>query len=81
MMFVKRILRSDSVIRLKVYEVAQAKGYSQNFLARKANMDVKTLKRIYRDPYAEISTATLDKLAQALDVDVRDLIETVPDTG
>jgi DNA-binding Xre family transcriptional regulator len=67
------------MIRLKVKEVAQAKGVGQGKLARLADMDVKTVKRVYRDPYAEISTFTLDKFAKALGVDASELIESVPD--
>ena len=67
------------MIRLKVKELATAQGLSQGLLARKANMDVKTLKRIYRDPTAEISSFTLDKLAKALNVDASELVESIPD--
>lgn len=67
------------MIRLKVKEIAKQKDIGQGLLARMANMDVKTLKRIYRNPYAEISTFTLDKLAKALKVDASELIESVPD--
>lgn len=67
------------MIRIKVQEVAQAKGIGQGKLARMADMDTKTLKRIYRDPYADISIYTLDKLAKALQVDASELIESVPD--
>lgn len=38
------------MIRLKVKEMAVQKGIGQGALARNANMDVKTLKRIYRNP-------------------------------
>ncbi len=67
------------MIRLKVKEIATQQGISQGRLARMADMDVKTLKRIYRNPYAEVSSFTLDKLAQALGVDASELIESVPD--
>ena len=66
------------MIRLKVKEVAAAKGIGQGKLARMADMDIKTVRRIYRDPYAEISTYTLDRLATVLGVDVRELLESVP---
>jgi len=65
------------MIRLKVKEVAAAKGIGQGKLARMADMDIKTVRRIYRDPYAEISTYTLDRLAKVLGVDVRELLESV----
>lgn len=66
------------MIRLRVKEVAQEKGFSQGRLSRMANIDENTLKRIYRDPYAIITTETLDKLAKALGVSSSALIEDVP---
>jgi DNA-binding Xre family transcriptional regulator len=68
-----------SMIRLKVKDVAQAKGIGQGKLQRIADMDIKTVRRIYRDPYTIITTETLWKLAKALDVDPRELIEGEPD--
>ena len=67
------------MIRLRVKEVAQEKGFSQGRLSRVANIEENTLKRIYRDPYAIITTETLDKLAKALGVPSSTLIEDVPD--
>lgn len=67
------------MIRLKIKEVAAQKGLSQGRLSRIANIDENTLKRIYRDPYAIITTETLDKLAIALGVDVRELLESIID--
>lgn len=66
------------MIRLRVKEVAAEKGFSQGRLSRVANIDENTLKRIYRDPYAIITTETLDKLARALGVSSSELIEDVP---
>ena len=66
------------VIRLKVREIAEAKGLNMAQLARKADIDVRTVRRIYRDPTSEISTTVLDKLATALDVKPSDLIEQTP---
>jgi DNA-binding Xre family transcriptional regulator len=67
------------MIRIKVREVAQTKGIGQGKLARMADMDTKTLKRIYKDPFVDISLHTLDKLARALQVDASTLIESVPE--
>jgi len=67
------------MLRLRVKEVAQEKGFSQGKLARAADMATNTLRAIYRDPYREISTTTINKLARALDVPVTDLIEDVPE--
>ncbi len=68
------------MIRLKVKEIAETKKLSMARLARRADIDFKTVQRIYRDPYREVTTTTLDKLAQALGVDASELIESVPDT-
>ncbi len=67
------------MIRLRVKEIAKEKGFSQGELSRVANIDENTLKRIYRNPTAIITTETLDKLAKALGVDASALIESVPD--
>ena len=66
------------MIRLKVKEIAEAKGLNMAQLARKADVDVRTVRRIYRQPTSEISTAVLDKLATALDVKPSDLIDQTP---
>jgi DNA-binding Xre family transcriptional regulator len=66
------------MIRLKIKEVAALKGLSMAKLARRADIDYKTVQRVFRDPYREVTTTTLDKFATALDVSVTDLIESVP---
>ena len=48
-------------------------------LARKADIDQRTLRRIYRDPGQEISIVVLGKPATALGVSPGDLIEVVKD--
>lgn len=68
------------LILLKVKEVAQAKGISQGKLSRIADIDVKTVRRIFRNPAEIITTETLDKLATALEVDVCELITHIPNT-
>ncbi len=67
------------MIRLRVKEVATAKGISQSKLGRLADIDVKTMRRIYRQPTEPITTTLLDRLAKALEVDARELLESVPD--
>jgi DNA-binding Xre family transcriptional regulator len=67
-----------NMIVLKVKEVAEAKKISQGKLSRKADVDVKTIRRIFRNPTEIITTETLDKIATALEVDVCELLEQVP---
>jgi DNA-binding Xre family transcriptional regulator len=78
------VLRKENVkrmIRLKVKEVAGAKHISQRKLSKLSEVDIKTLQKIFRDPYRIVTTETLDKLARALGVDARELIESVPDNA
>ena len=48
---------------------------SQSRLMRKADIDIRTIQRIYRDPYTNITLQTLDKLLDALECDICDLLE------
>jgi DNA-binding Xre family transcriptional regulator len=63
------------MIRLKVKEVAKTKGYSMSRLSREANMAYKTIQTIWRNPYHEVTTTTLNKLAKAMGVKPDELIE------
>jgi DNA-binding Xre family transcriptional regulator len=67
------------MIRLKVKEVAEAKHISQRKLSMLSGVDIKNIQKIYRDPYRVVNTETLDKIARVLNVDVRELLESVPD--
>ena len=67
------------MIRLKVKEVAEAKHISQRKLSMLSGVDIKNIQKIYRDPYRVVNTETLDKIAKVLNVDVRELLESVPD--
>jgi DNA-binding Xre family transcriptional regulator len=63
------------MVRLKVKEVAEQKGFSMSRLQRSADIAYRTIKLIYRDPYRDINLSTLDKIAKALGVRICDLIE------
>jgi len=67
------------MIRLRVKEVAESQGLNMSRLSRRADVDLKTVQRIWHEPTKEISTATLDKLARALGVEASDLLETIWD--
>lgn len=66
------------MIRLKVKEIAKSKGISMGRLGRMADIDIKTIRRIYQHPTESITLATLDKIAEALGVDASELIESIP---
>ncbi len=65
--------------RLKVKEIAEAKHISQRRLSLRSGVDLRTVQKIWRDPYKIVTTETLDKLAKVLGVDASELIESVPD--
>lgn len=66
------------MIRLKIKEVAQIRQISQNKLARMADVDNKTISKIFQDPHHIINTTTLDKIARALNIDASYLLESDP---
>jgi DNA-binding Xre family transcriptional regulator len=64
-----------ALFRLRVKEIAEAKGFNQSSLSRAANIHFTTIKRIYQDPYKDAAISTLAKIAKALDVSICELIE------
>lgn len=67
------------MLRLKIREVAEAKGHNMSSLSRSANLAFTTVKRIWYDPYAGVNTQTLERIAAALGVSVSDLFDEIPD--
>ena len=65
--------------RLKVREVAKAKGFSMGRLQREANLSYQTVKLLYKDPHRDVSVSTLIKIAEALNVSIAELVEVVKD--
>ncbi len=64
--------------RLKVKDAALEKHLNQRKLCQRADIDIRTLKKIYKNPTGAVVTIeTLDKLAMALEVDIRELVESV----
>lgn len=67
------------MLRLRVKEVAEAKGLSRMKLSQKAEISYDLIKEIFRDPYRVVTTDTLQRLANALRVPATELIEDVPE--
>jgi len=67
------------VIRLKIKEVLQAKNISQSKLSRLADVSLNTIQAMYHDPSHDPALSTLYRLAKALQVDIADLYEILPD--
>ena len=66
-------------LRLKIRELAEAQGLDRAKLARRADVTYQTVHNVWNNPYADVSIATLEKLAQALNRDVSELYERVED--
>ena len=66
------------MIRVRVKELLEERGWSVARLARRADMDYKTVDRLVKDPTAEVTTVTLGRLADALDISIHDLVEDMP---
>jgi transcriptional regulator with XRE-family HTH domain len=66
-------------LRLRVREIAEQKKMSMGKLERLADLSHPTIRDIFRNPYKEVTSTTLVKLATALDVPVAELFEEVPD--
>lgn len=62
-------------VRLKVKELALERGFNQSTLSRAANVDFKTIQRLFRDPYRDVSMSTAVKIAWALNIPLTDMIE------
>lgn len=67
------------MIRLRVREVAESKGYNMSTLSRASDVSFKTVKRIFRNPYTGVTVDTLNRLAKALKVPITDLMIEEPD--
>ena len=65
--------------KLRVKEVAQQKGVSLTKLSQRSEVAYNTVRRVWRDPYTDVTLSTLQRLADVLGVDVRELMESVPD--
>ncbi len=60
-------------------EIAAQKGFSMGKLERLTDVSHPTLRDIFQDPYKEVTTTTLTKLASVLGVPMSDLFEEVSD--
>lgn len=67
------------IFRLRVRELAEQKGLSQNRLSRLADVEIKVVRRMFQHPTDSFTTAVLGRIANALEVDIRELFESLPD--
>ena len=66
-------------IMLRVKEIAAEKKVSMTKLHIRSEVAYTTIRKIFRDPYTDITLTTLSKLAQALNVASKHLIEDIPE--
>lgn len=66
--------------RLRIKELAEQRGMTQSKLMRMADLNMKTVQGLYREPYRiNVAYLTLEKVARALGVSINDLFEEVED--
>jgi len=65
--------------RLQVKEVANKKGISLTKLSQRFEVAYNTVRRIWREPYTDVTLSTLQRLADVLGVDVSELVLSVPE--
>ena len=67
------------MLRLRIREEAEKRGFTMSSLSRKSDVSFKTVKRLWKDPYQTANTDTLERIAKALGVATGDLLEDEPD--
>lgn len=63
------------MVRLRVRALAEEKGISMARLSRLSDLSLWTIRSMWRDPMYDAGIQTLAKVARAMGVRVRDLLE------
>ncbi len=63
------------MIKLRVKEVAVARGFNMSSLSRATDLSFNTVKKIWTKPNWDPKVSTLDQIAQVLGVTLNDLVE------
>jgi DNA-binding Xre family transcriptional regulator len=72
-------LRRESVIKVKVPELLKQRGLNATDLMRKANIAYATAYRLSKGQGTAISFDVLNALCKFFDVQVKDILEYIPD--
>lgn len=67
--------RVKAMVKLRVKEVADSKGISMSKLSRMSDVSYNTILALFHNPQHDVSILVLDRLAQALQVSICDLLE------
>lgn len=62
-------------MRLRIREIATAKGFNVQRLSLAANLTYKTVEELWKEKKDNTTTKTLEAIAQALDCKIADLID------
>ncbi len=65
------------MVRLRIKEVAESKGYNMSSLSRATDISFNTIKKLWKNPYSGANINTLSKIAKVLNVSISDLAEEV----
>ena len=68
------------MIRNRVKDVAEPKGYTMTKLARETGISFNTIKRLWKNPSVGANVDTLTRIARVLNVGLDDLFEEVENT-
>ena len=63
------------MVKNRVKDVAEPKGYTMTRLARETGVSFNTIKRLWKNPTLGANVDTLTRIAKVLNVSVNDLIE------
>lgn len=66
--------------RLKIRQIAEERGLSRSRLSRISDVDIKVIRRAFKNEQESITLPVLDRIARALKIDISDLIESLPET-
>jgi DNA-binding Xre family transcriptional regulator len=74
-----RAILQGMKVRVRLKEVADERGMSMTKISHRSEVAYGTIRRLVRDPYAEVTLSTLRRIAGALGCATCELIEDVPD--
>ena len=67
------------MLRLRLKQVAEEKGYNMSSLSRASDISFKTIKRLWQHPETDVTKSTLENIMIALHIeDISELFEWVP---
>lgn len=69
------LLFCEAMIRNKIRQIAESKGYTMTSLARETGISFNTIKRAWKNPTLGVNVDTLVRIAKVLHVSLNDLIE------